>query len=345
MGVTSRRLAGTVTFVDWQGTDADEREYSEAVASRWRVRNEVVIDPPFWCDDDPPPHLDQPMDSLAFYPRDRRLCAIVRDAGGRVLLAGFGSDELFTGTTLFFADWLAQGRVWATARELARWATIGRVSFWRLAYGNALLPLVPARARHPRTYEQGRLLPWISSTVARRFELQARVFSLAGNSARRGDKYHSAIVTQIKAVATKLDAGIIGDTLDVRYPFLYRPLVEFALRLPPELCARPQARKWVLREAMRGILPETVRARIGKGAPTDVLVRSLTVQRDLLASLVAKPILAELGVIDATQLRVAFEAAPQGGYGDRDLCTDVQATLMAEAWLRIRSGRWPQGPS
>jgi len=96
---------------------------------------------------------------------------------------------------------------------------------------------------------------------------------------------------------------------------------------------------------MRGILPEAVRTRVGKGGSTDVLTRSLLTQRALLEPLVREPILAELGIIDEVQFRTAFETAPLKGVEDDELCSDVQTTLMVEAWLRIRSGRWPQGPS
>jgi hypothetical protein len=89
-----------------------------------------------------------------------------------------------------------------------------------------------------------------------------------------------------------------------------------------------------------------VRTRVGKGASTDVLVRSLTAQRGVLEPLVRQPILADLGIVDEAQLRAAFETVPLGAnVDDGDLCSDLQATLMVEAWLQARSGRWPQGPS
>jgi asparagine synthase (glutamine-hydrolysing) len=344
-GVTSHGIAGTVTYVDWQDTDADEREYSDAVAARYRVRNEVIVDPPLWTDGESfPPHLDQPRDSLAFYPRERQLCAIVRQSGGRVLLSGVGSDELFTGTTIFFADWVVQGRIREALREMARWAARGRVSFWELTFGNAVLPLIPRVLRHPTSFNEGRLLPWVSETANRRYGLKSRTYSVTGDSGRWGRKYHDSLLGSVRAIASALDAGNIADVLDVRYPFLSRPLIEFALQLPPELCAEPHQRKWVLREAMKGILPEVVRTRIGKGGPTDALVRSLISQHDLLAPLVEAPLLADVGVVDAKRLRTGFETSPQTANTDRELCTDVQNTLMIEAWLRIRSGQWPPGP-
>jgi asparagine synthase (glutamine-hydrolysing) len=345
-GTIPHGLAGTITYVDWEDTDADEREYAESVTRRWGVRNETIVDPPFWLDDDEiPPKLDQPVGLMAFQPRERRQCDIVRGAAGRVLLAGVGSDELFTGNTNYFADRLVQGQVWQTAREMARWAAMGRISFWSLAFGNAIYPLVPVRLRRPRAVVRGRLLPWVSPTAARRYGLRTRTPALAFSTGRLGHKYHDAMTAGINVAIAELEASAMGDVLEVRYPFLYRPIVEFALRLPPELCARPHARKWVLREAMRGILPEIVRTRVGKGASTDALIHSLSAQRSLLEPLVDDPMLADLGVIDATQLRNAFDRAPVEGNGDRNLGVDVQVTLSLEAWLRIRSGRWPQEQS
>jgi asparagine synthase (glutamine-hydrolysing) len=341
-GLIDRKLAGTVTFVDLQGSEADERQYSDLVARHWGVRNETIVDPPFWFDGSiQPPRLDQPSESLPFHPRSQRLCALVRQAGGRVLLAGFGGDELFTGNTLFFADWLARGRLVAASREMLRWATQGRMSLWRLAYSNAILPLVPATLRHSKSVDQGAMLPWLRPVVAHRYEISERTFTTTGNQGRFGRKYHDAMLQSVQAIMSKLDAGVIGEQLDVRCPFLSRPIVEFALRLPAELCAQPHARKWVLREAMVGIVPEVVRTRVGKGAPTVVLVRVLSEQRKAFRSLMDDSILAELGIIDAQVLKTAIDTASIETKHNRDLSAQVHLTLMVEAWLRIRSGRWP----
>lgn len=343
-GVVSHGLAGTVTFVDRQGTAADERQYSEAVINRWGVRNEKIVDPPLWIEDHRiPPLLDQPRHTFAFHPRERHLCEIVQGAGGRVLLSGFGSDELFTGTMLFFADWVARGRFWPALREMAKRAAMGRASFWQLAYSDAFLPLLPGTLRHRLAGDAARLPGWLQHSAMRRFGLRSRAGRASAYAGRFGRKYRDVISTSMRAIGGMLDCGVIGDHLDVRHPFLYRPLVEFALQLPPELTTRPYARKWVLREAMRGILPEVVRSRVGKGASNEVLAWSLSAQRPLLEPLVQEPILAELGVVDAPQLRAAFDSAPQRRHSEGELHTSLQSTLMIEAWLQMRSGRWPQG--
>ncbi len=84
-GVINHGLAGTVTYVDWQGTESDERKYSDAVVARWSIPNHTIVDPPIWHDaDGGPPRTDWPCESLALYPRERRLLQVVRGAGGRV---------------------------------------------------------------------------------------------------------------------------------------------------------------------------------------------------------------------------------------------------------------------
>ncbi len=342
-GLLPAGLGGTVTYVDRQGTGTDEREYADAVVTRWGVRNESIIDPPIWHDPNYAlPRTDQPRANLLFYPRERRLCDIVRRAGGRVLLTGVGGDELFTGTMFFFADWLARGHVWPAVREMLRRAAIGRVSFWELAYRNAILPLFPPSVQQHLVREQGQLPCWVPRATARKYDLGPRTFAVASYAGRFGRKHQDTVVTHLVALGSVLEYGVIEDILEVRHPFLYRPLVEFALRLSPELCARPYARKWVLREAMQGILPEAVRTRVGKSTPAELYASGLITHRRLLEPLAREPILGDLGVVDPAKLRTAFNDLPYQPHRRDEQHAAIHPTLITEAWLQIRSGRWPR---
>lgn len=345
-GDIAHGLAGTVMFVDHRGTSTDERAYSDTVVNRWRLRNEAIVDPPTWYDDRyTPPRTDQPRGDVHVYPRDSRLCETVRGAGGRVLLTGVGGDELFTGNMLYFADWLVRGRVWPAVREMARRAAIGRVSFWELAYRNALLPLLP-RATHTRLVHDQHEEPtasWLAHQALARYGFIPLASSAPAYAGHLGQKYHHAVVSAVAALECPTHGGVLSDALDIRHPLLYRPLVEFALRLPPELRARPHAHRWVLREAMRGILPERVRTRVGKPGTADFLTWSLTTQHAQLALLLRHPILADLRVLDAAKLRAAYGAVLQGTIGANGTYGALFQTLAVEAWLQIRSGRWPHG--
>jgi asparagine synthase (glutamine-hydrolysing) len=337
-------LQGTVTWADTHGTGADEREYAQAVLSRWQVPNRVVMDAPIWHDESYPiPRLDGPSMALVQYPREARVAELLTQGGAKVLLTGTAGDILFSGNMFFFADWLVGGRAREALREMGRRAAIGRVSFWELGYRNALLPLLPPRLQRRLVRDDGELPPWLARGMVRRHQLGHRCFVPSVYAGRPGRKYFDARSAAVSSIAPTRSQGIIEEALDVRHPFLYRPLVEFALGLPPDLCVRPQARKWILREAMLGILPDSVRTRVGKGSVYGLIAWSLGERQQLLEPLVQDPILAQLGVIDGRKLRASFAEAQHERNNRQRLASAITNVLAIEAWLQLRSSRWPRG--
>ena len=73
------------------------------------------------------------------------------------------------------------------------------------------------------------------------------------------------------------DRNTMAHSLESRSPFLDYELVDFCFTLPNRMKIRNGVGKWVLREAMKGILPEAVRTRKDKSgfiAPADVWFRT-----------------------------------------------------------------------
>jgi asparagine synthase (glutamine-hydrolysing) len=67
------------------------------------------------------------------------------------------------------------------------------------------------------------------------------------------------------------DRNAMAYSIESRLPFLDHRLVEYLFRLPAEWKVRRGVTKWVLREAMRGVLPRRIRLRMGKlGFPTPI---------------------------------------------------------------------------
>ncbi len=56
----------------------------------------------------------------------------------------------------------------------------------------------------------------------------------------------------------------MAHSLEARVPFLDHRLVEFAFRLPDEWKIRGRTTKYVLREALAGVIPEQIRSRADK---------------------------------------------------------------------------------
>jgi asparagine synthase (glutamine-hydrolysing) len=330
-------LGGTVTLVDTLGT-GDERIFSEAVVRRWPVRNETLTDYWLWRDDEfGPPITDEPALAYPFYARDRRMCMIVRSSGGRVLLNGTGPDHYLAGSALFIADLLARGAVRTAAHEVARWATVVRGSFWRTGYRSAVLPLLPGVVRRAVVPTNQRVPKWIDRGFARQFTVQSRLPAARTLREPWGGKYAGDVAERVRNVSRSIDRGVVAGALDVRYPLLFRPLVEFSLRLPPAMRTRPHARKWILREALRGVLPEEVRTRPGKGGIDGRIAWSLIHERPRLEALLREPVLGDLGCIQVSELRAAITDARAS---DPALRAFTLCALSLETWLCVRSGRW-----
>jgi asparagine synthetase B (glutamine-hydrolysing) len=131
--------------------------------------------------------------------------------------------------------------------------------------------------------------------------------------------------------------GIMGETLDVRYPFFHRPLVEFCLRLPPEMKVTDGRHKWILREAMRGIVPEKVRRRTSKAFINVGLDRTLTAEQTRLDSLLERSVLGEMGCLDVPRARKALAQRTQRS---ADANNQLENLITLETWYTVKSGRW-----
>ena len=180
-----------------------------------------------------------------------------------VALSGDGGDELFGGYTRY----AELERRDALGSELARRTAnmLGR-ALPHAAYGrNRLLDLGRSRrGRYAATVAQSlpiaeggivadarddleldRILDhWFSDAEGRDFLTQMTLVDLT--SYLPGD------------ILTKVDRASMSVSLEARVPLLDHPLVEFAVGLPGNLKRRNGTGKWILREAIRGLVPESV---------------------------------------------------------------------------------------
>jgi asparagine synthase (glutamine-hydrolysing) len=96
----------------------------------------------------------------------------------------------------------------------------------------------------------------------------------------------------------------------IRYvdPWADRELAELALRIPQYVITPAGEPKRLLREAMRGVLPEAARVAAAKRSPQPLYVRGLADRaRSVVLSLIDGSRAASLGFIDEMALRRAYE--------------------------------------
>ncbi|HEX6536379.1 MAG TPA: asparagine synthase-related protein [Gemmatimonadaceae bacterium] len=342
-GEAPRALDGTITLFDELGT-GDERRYSDLLATHLALRNEIIANAWAWQDDgEEPPCTDEPRLHYPFFARMRRVMRVLRDAGCEVLLSGLGAEFYLLAKRGYLSDWLADGRYRAVLADLAHWAVASRRSVWRTCVDELLLPRVP-RPLRPHLCDPAQRTPaWIDRKFARRMEFAAR-FPVARQAAvPRGRAFVETTAADVRVFGGWLMRDFHDAGIDLRYPFLHRPLAGLGLRLPLSARSRPGATKWVLREALGGILPEEIRTRQGKGGIDSRIAWSLGRERRRLEDILRDPVLGRIGAVDPPALRAAVGAAARGS---STALVPLMCALALETWFYVRSGRWtvPEHP-
>lgn len=335
-GILATGVAGTTSYVDSMGA-GDEREYSQAILERWSVRNTEFTDYWLWkADGTYPPITDQPDLTYPFYARHRRVAETLRSRGSHVLLSGQGPDHYLGGNLLFLADLFAQFHWRALMRGARDWAAASRMSLWHILAQHALRPLVP-RSRLLRHHDDSTWPLWLTHTASERLNAEIATPAAKRFGGPVGRKYFGAIVSAVENLSWDVRRGALGELVEVRYPYLYRPLVELCLRLPPHLRSRPGQSKVVLRAAVKEVVPEAVRLRPSKGRIDMRLAWSLHEEEHRINALLESSRLEQLGCVQFDRFRSAVK---QAQLGDRLCFAQVLPALALETWFAVTERRW-----
>jgi len=221
------------------------------------------------------------------------------------------------------------------------WARITRRSFWKSLADDVLLPLAPACVRRPIVAGRTDAPLWLRRRIVRQHGVRYRMGAWNNRSrlGQHGRFYESVIARHLSGLATVLPTWSPLPGIDVRHPLLFLPLVEFILRLPVPLRVSPSCSKPVMREAMRGIVPEVVRLRLSKGILTPRICWAFAKERAFIADMLAQPVLGDLGIIEPNELLAAVDEAASGTGTRVGQVGLVYAVLSLETWLSTRVGR------
>jgi len=336
-GTIPHGLAGVITYTSAAGSGGDS-EMAAAVGQHCSIPVTYMRDWWGWQDDDRgPPLFDQP-GRAATYALARRVSQLVHDAGGRVMLSGLGADLCLRPYLDSAADRLAVGDIRGCVGSLLQWAAATRTSFWTLAFDHGLYPLLPARVRQLLARSAWRVPEWIAPAFARVYELRGRTPATALYMGPAGEKVRTALDSRFQSEEQYMHREMLGEeNLEWRYPFLDRNLIEFAFSLPSEWRFGSGMSKRVLRESMKGVLPECVRMRRGKGGLQPDQHLSLQREREKLRSLFRDSILGELGCLLPANLTTAIETL--GATENAAGFVKLYYASALELWLQSRQAR------
>ena len=215
-------------------------------------------------------HQDEPFGSTSIYAQ-WEVFKLAAQNGVKVMLDGQGADEQLAGYHPYFGVRLAGlfkgGRWLEFYKEIhAIRAVHGYSMLWGVQ--QALNNLLPESIRQPLR----RLVGKQSIVIPEWINMKALGAKAADPFRRSSTKIGSVMeLSHLQLTASNLqmllhweDRDSMAHSIESRVPFLDYRLVEFALGLPEEFKISDGITKRVLREGMRGILPESIRNRMDK---------------------------------------------------------------------------------
>ena len=250
----------------------DESNYIDIVVDRTGVRAHYVypdlgelfetLDAMTW-------HQDEPFGSTSIYAQ-WHVFKLAAESRVKVLLDGQGADELLAGYHGFFAPHFAglfATRRWGTllreVRAANRFHGLGFAGAFKYL-ANAVLPeplrqplrqLVGKPSSAPSWFNTDRL------TIDDRDPYLAYGFKTTSVN----QMAHALLTaTSVPMLLHWEDRDAMAHSVESRLPFLDFRVAEFLMGLPAEMKLWNATTKQVLREAMRGTLPEPIRMRMDK---------------------------------------------------------------------------------
>lgn len=301
----------------------DERSYMRAVIDQGGVEAHEVfadrlnpigdLDAMLWHQDDPLVPFNVYM-HLGIY-------RAARAQGVRVVLDGLDGDTTVSHGFERLPE-LAKTLHWITllgeVRRL-RWKVHGgRLPLRRVLWTYAVAPLArPVSNPHWACRQGRRHMPWggdspIAESLAAQVGLDEHM-SCVEREQPRGfvsarDEHRRSLESPLVPYALDLaDKAAAACSIEARYPFFDRRLVEFCLALPADQKLREGHQRYILRRAMQGILPPEVQWRDSKGnLSSNFYLKLLSEGRDVLDRVMAEDLDAARGYIDPALLRETY---------------------------------------
>ena len=326
-----------------------ELEYARQVSTAIKAdAHEIVIDDRdffgalpklIWHEDEPIAHPS----SVPLY--------FVSQLAGRhvkVVLTGEGSDELLAGYAKYpkalvnwraaaaygvlphpLRSWIADTVVPMLPGAMRRYASRSFVSMERTPEAMFFDNFAAIRLSHQQDLLSAR---FADSSPAEVYGPSRQYFDAPnGDSSVLDRLLYADLKTYLVELLMKQDQMSMAASIESRVPFLDHKLVEFAASLPPRLKLRGFTTKWILREAVRPLLPAEIlsRPKMGFPVPFGMWMRGRwnTLARDVLLDSRSR----DRGIIEPAGIERLIAAHESGAADGSDA---IWSLLNLELWYR-----------
>lgn len=276
-------------------------------------------------------HQDEPFGTTSTYAQ-WNVFRLAKECGVTVTLDGQGGDEILAGYHHFY------GPLFAQLAKSRRFGTLGREIYyyhrnhkypWIYALYTLAVNLLPTGTR-TRLKQRLRYPSWINRVRGNQHHSFWNT-NIPAQNVFDGHLYWNLFVG-IRKILRFEDRSSMAHSVESRLPFLDYRLVEFAFTLPYDQKIRLGTTKWILREAMRQVLPPIIRNRqdkIGFSTPEDQWFRKGF--RHVVLEIIDSPSFRGRPYFRMHRLKDVLEEHLRGV---RNLSTDIWRWINLEIWLR-----------
>jgi asparagine synthase (glutamine-hydrolysing) len=329
-------LVDTISYYDDTEPNWDERPYFTAVETH-RNKRGIHLD----CSSRIPSYEPLVLQDRVYpYPGGDRISLEVANqfeqsvgAGRyRVILSGIGGDELLGGVPTpmpELANYLRAGQLLKFVLTAAEWCMVSRQPLIHMLH-NAVA-FTGNLYKTPRT-DPNTIPPWLSAEL--------RQMSLCSN--RPQESRHELLPARPSAIANGRTWWSILETLphlapnllgcyEYRYPYLDRDLVEFLHRIPRDQLVRPGRRRFLMRRALKRVVPTEILERKRKAYMSHGPLTRLRNAQPKIEELFSNPLSADYGLIDRDRFLLAFRTVLAG---DLKWIGALTKAIGVELWLQ-----------
>jgi len=278
-------------------------------------------------------HQEEPFGSTSIYAQ-WSVMKLAKDRGVTVLLDGQGGDELLAGYSPSFYFLISE--------------TLKKIDFIRLMkeingfrknpksipdqfITKMIAALLPNSIKPILWRVTQRRMNWVEDGFQNKY-LRHFPKPLKFKHDLNNYLYHIFRTMILPGLLHYEDRNSMAFSLETRLPFLDYRLVEYAFSLPSDQKIKDGVTKVVLRNAMKGILPEEIRNRMDKMGfvtPEDIWIK--TILKNQIYDILSSKSFAERGFFNVNKIKKAFEEYCQGKLNIGFL---IWRWVNLELWLR-----------
>ncbi|HKW17041.1 MAG TPA: asparagine synthase-related protein [Terriglobales bacterium] len=338
----------TLSIVYDKARQSDERQFI-SVVEKYLGRPGMHIKE----DDDPilsrwpdPWFVSYPNRVLCFGGAVDRVHDAMESIGSRVLLSGDFGDQLFVSSykqPYDAVDQIREGRYRDAYRTCRNWSFRNRHPLLQTIWHAAIRPNLPYAMRRMQTHSvygprvstaSFRIPAWLDAEFVRRTALKERIHRVVERDAFLKAGSAGIRFANVMEAVGWFSSGYSQNRttkrcIEMRYPYLYRPLVEFLIAIPYRALCNEQSARALQRATIEGIVPEQIRTRTDKRGPAEAILMAARRGQKTLLSLIENSRAWKRGFVNRAEL---IREAQRWSIGQST--SDMLKFVAVEMWLR-----------